>query len=152
MRRGVTAVDELVQERGPIIVSEDGHINVRLMCAGVCERMRGLQVCKFASSGLFPGVAPGGTGQLLVEFHASGLCPVIDRPDSVSPVTPFEGVVEESVRLVGHILFRDTADAMEQRPSRLAAIVGDSEGQRHILLIGGSDVRPLFLDSGHEPL
>ena len=49
LRRGVTAVDELVQERGPIIVSEDGHINVRLMCAGVCERMRGLQVCKFAS-------------------------------------------------------------------------------------------------------
>ena len=106
----------------------------------VCEVWNRPQVCKFASFGLFPGVAPGGTGQLLVEFHAGGLCPVIDRPDSVSPVTPFEGVVEESVRLVGHILFRDTADAMEQRPSRLAAIVGDGKRQAYVFSISGGDI------------
>ena len=41
---------------------------------------------------------------------------------------------------------------MKECPAGLSAIVGDGEGDRHILLIGGSDVRPLFLNGGNEPL
>ena len=40
----------------------------------------------------------------------------------------------------------------ERMSGRLSAIIGDGEGDRHILLIGGSDVRPLFLDGDNEPL
>ena len=36
--------------------------------------------------------------------------------------------------------FRDTADAMEQRPSRLAAIVGDGKRQAYVFTISGGDI------------
>ena len=41
---------------------------------------------------------------------------------------------------------------MKERPSCFPAIVGGGEGDRHILLVSGSDVRSLVFDGGDKPL
>ena len=44
------------------------------------------------------------------------------------------------------------AEGEEIIASRFPAIVGGGEGDRHILLVSGSDVRPLVFDGGDKPL
>ena len=140
----VATVHHLPEESRPLIIREAGqavgrhHLRPAAFCARtwVCARRLGsLQVCKFR-----------------VRLHAGQLGQVPDRSQRVLPSPVFQRPVVKAVRLRRPVFVGQPAQPVKIAPALLAATVGHGKSQRHILLVGGCDVRSRFFHSVYQPL
>ena len=68
----------------------------------------------------------------------------------VLAVAASDGVGVHFFGIVVTVLSGQAADAVEQRSSGFATVIGYGEGQGHVFLIRGGDVRSRTLDSVNE--